>query len=81
MAGISRSAHKFFAQSRHVHAQHHGENCLDIVLAEKRYRDNLDHCSHTLGGDHPDTILAINRLSLLLFRARNLTEAEPLCVY
>ena len=75
--GISQGP-TFFNQSRHAHAAHHQEKCHDIVVAEKRYRDMLDDCSHTLGFEHPDTIEAINRLSLLLFRGRKLIEAEPL---
>ena len=65
-------------QGRHAHAAHHGVNCPDLQIAERRYRSNLDNCSHTLGGDHPDPIEALNRLSLLLFRGRKLAEAEPL---
>jgi hypothetical protein len=37
-----------------------------------------DDCSHKLGGEHPDTIAAVNTLSLLLFRSRQLEESEHL---
>jgi hypothetical protein len=50
----------------------------DLAIAEKRYRDRLEDCSNRLGGDHPDTIIAINMLALLLFRSRKLDEAEHL---
>ena len=39
-----------------------------------------DDCSHRLGGDHPDTIAAVNTLALLLFRSRKLEESEHLYV-
>jgi hypothetical protein len=40
-----------------------------------------DDCSHRLGGDHPDTIAAVNTLALLLFRSRKLEESEHLYVF